>query len=293
VKYDKILLILSLTLTFTAFTLWLGCHQISNSPQNRTNTKNIKLIGHIGQSNNTVSQTSYTDPATGLTISGNYAYVTVPKCIIDTDDAREMCNEYWLRVVDISNPTASVEISVHILPVLYINDMEVSGNYAYISTGFWLKVLDISDLTTMNEVGSYRRLLKKGYTSGGTYRINVTGNQAYINASHCKAQGKCVYEQWILDVSDPTDPVEIGVNNITAQQAYSNAQDIAVTDKYLYLAHGQRGLQILDLSDPTRPTEVGLFNTPKGVWSVAVVNEKNNYFCISDWDGSLSFLQLK
>jgi hypothetical protein len=57
----------------------------------------------------------------------------------------------------------------------------------------------------------------------------------------------------VIDVSDPTVPVEVGVLDM-----YREAWDVEVVGDLAYVANGRyRGLRVIDVSDPTAPREIG------------------------------------
>ena len=55
----------------------------------------------------------------------------------------------------------------------------------------------------------------------------------------------------ICDISDPANPVEIGVSNGTVGNA------ITVAGLYAYVAAGNTGMTVVDISDPYNPIEMG------------------------------------
>jgi len=55
----------------------------------------------------------------------------------------------------------------------------------------------------------------------------------------------------IVDMSDPTAPVEVGYLEF---RGYVN--DIFVSGGLAYIANGRSGLRIVDVSEPTTPVEV-------------------------------------
>jgi hypothetical protein len=81
----------------------------------------------------------------------------------------------------------------------------------------------------------------------------------------------------IIDVSDPTAPIETGV-----LEPSGSLYDVAVAGSYAYLANSTRGLRIIDVSDPADPAEVGLCDTPGNSVGVAVAG---NYAYVADGSG--------
>ena len=83
----------------------------------------------------------------------------------------------------------------------------------------------------------------------------------------------------IVDVSDTTNPVEIG-SLVPASRTYS----VRVVDNLAYLANGRDGVGIVDVSDPSAPAEVGTLDTPDLAWRVAVALP---YVYVADRSGGL------
>jgi hypothetical protein len=69
----------------------------------------------------------------------------------------------------------------------------------------------------------------------------------------------------ILDITDPTNPVEIGY-----WDAPCWAQNVVVAGNYVYVADSEEGLRVIDVSYPALPVEVGYYNTPGSASGVAV-----------------------
>jgi hypothetical protein len=272
------------------------CNFMSSTPTPKPNTENIKLIGHIAESNQTVSKSGKQSSPQGLEVANNFAYIAIPICIDDTDDAlRYSCNENWLRVIDMSDLAKPTEFGIYNSPVNAISDIAVSGNYAYITSDVHgLTIWDISNRLAPAKVSFYERLLRKGYISSN-YRVIVKKDNAYVTVQQCKVEGGgCVYEEWILDISKPQAPTEVQTREITEYEAFRphDFQDVAMTDDYIYIARGNKGLSIIDSSNPAKELEIGYYNTPAGIWSVAIDDKTDGLFYIADYNGGVYVLQL-
>jgi len=80
--------------------------------------------------------------------------------------------------------------------------------------------------------------------TGNARGIFVSGNYAYVADNTDGLE--------IIDISDPTNPVEVGQVVDTG-----NAYSVFVSGNYAYVADNTDGLEIIDISDPTNPVEVG------------------------------------
>ena len=102
--------------------------------------------------------------------------------------------------------------------------------------------LIISALPARAEQGYYAPIGScdtAGYANG----VAVAGTHAYV------ADGTALR---IIDVSDPTDPVEVG-----HWDGLTDALDVAVSGSYAYVADGATGLWVFNVSNPSNPTQVG------------------------------------
>jgi hypothetical protein len=218
-----------------------------------SNKSNPVEVGYINdtESQGTANCLEYTSD---VYVSGKYAYVTAY-----LDDG--------LSIIDISDPTNPVEVG-------YINDTEVggtanlldgpwklyvSGKYAYVTSLFdeGLSVIDISDPTNPIEVG-YINDTEKGGTAhllDGAYGIYVSGKYAYVTAWYDDGLS-------IIDVSDPTNPIEVGyINDTEAAGGTANClewpYDLYVSGKYAYVTSREdSAISVIDVSDPTNPIEI-------------------------------------
>ncbi len=74
----------------------------------------------------------------------------------------------------------------------------------------------------------------------------------------------------IIDISDPTNPREVGVWGIEKNASQKSLHDIIVQEGYAYLSYWDDGLVVLDVGagthggTPTRPVQVAQFKYPIG-----------------------------
>jgi hypothetical protein len=180
-----------------------------------------------------------------------------------------------LSIVDVSNPNSPREVALT-LQDCDVCDIEVSGNYAYISISGGLRILDITNPANPFEVAQLVPPLSGGYNcvSGNLlYVINSIGlnvldvsnptNPVLIGqypfptyASDPTAVGNYLYVPkwsgglWILDVTDPANPSLAG----SISGLWGNSYDLAVSGDVVYLPLTTSGLYSIDVSDPTNPT---------------------------------------
>ncbi len=184
-----------------------------------------------------------------VAIQGNYAYVAY-----DRDG---------LWIIDISNPANPIGI-MNIIPNNFgvlsgeLLRVAVSGDYAY--TIDWVtysdeiltwnynnfRIVDIRNPFNPQVVGTY--------TYGGNGDLSligvaVQGNYAYL----LNDDGELI----ILDISQPTNPVEISGTNIPG-----NPHGIDVRGDFAYIASWGSGLQVVNITNPYSPYVVGSYQTP-------------------------------
>lgn len=218
-----------------------------------------------------------------------------------------------LTILDISNPADPYPIGKTDLLGGLVSDIVLSGQYAFVVTsgGGNLYVVSISDPTHPIIIGS---LSTGGYAEG----ISVAGQYAYVatysnglyvvNLSNpstptletvVNPEG---YEvdvfvsesllylssgAWnglrILDISNPTSPIEIGSYR-TTDWIYG----IEVIGDYAYLADGGYGVIILDISNPASPKSAGW------VWQIDAMDLKISwpYAYIAGYEDGLGIIDI-
>lgn len=147
-----------------------------------------------------------------VTVKHNFAYLA-------SDDG--------LRIVDVGDPTQPVETGSSFNAAV---DVVVEGHLAYVLTGVSLDIVDISNPSNPQIIGVFYGQELNAITVGNGY--------AYLTS----VQGHFI----IVDVSDPTAPVEI-----SRVDAYGEA--IGNHGDYVYLTGGTWDVVTIDVSDPGNP----------------------------------------
>ena len=131
----------------------------------------------------------------------------------------------------------------------FANNVDVSGNFAYVAAGSTgLQVVNISNRTVPVVVAALD-------TPGNANDVRVVGNLAFI------ADGASGLQ--IIDITNPLAPTIVG-----ALDTAGDAWDVVVRDNKAYVADGAAGLRIIDVSVPTAPRLLGSVDPPgtqKGV----------------------------
>ncbi len=149
----------------------------------------------------------------GVFVRGDYAYVASPDYQPPTHST--------LRVIDVSDPTAPVQVAK-----LYTGGeprrVFVSGDLAYLTSGYTFFVIDISDPTAPQVIGSCTELRNDA-------QVIVSGNFAYLAG----------YDFTVLDISNKYRPTPCAV------YWHLGAPGLFVSDDLVYMAGAEKGFHIL------------------------------------------------
>ncbi len=165
------------------------------------------------------------------------------------------------QAIDVSDPSAPVLLDG--LTVGQSQDFELSGNYAYEVTYNDFRVIDISDPSNLTFAGS-------AVFGTGMVEVEVEGNRVYV--------GSWTYGLYVVDVSDPSNPV------MTNSVATSGARGVDVDGDLAFLAEGPDGLLILDVSDPDNALP-NIGDLWPGGHAVDVVADGNHVYLACDGYG--------
>jgi hypothetical protein len=117
-----------------------------------------------------------------VTVAGIYAYVA------DGDSG--------LRIIDISNPTAPIEVGSYTAPGP-VYDVTVTRNYAFVAEGSnGLRIIDVSNPNLPFEVSFYD-------FPGGAEKVFLKGTYVYVGPDYYGTTH-------IIDISNPAVPIEAG-----------------------------------------------------------------------------------
>ena len=174
-----------------------------------------------------------------LAVSGNYVYIA------NWSDG--------FKVIDISNPTnptlvAEIDFEGQCW------DISVNGNYAYVGNNTeGLQIVDISNPLLPSLASTFLPVEVPAFEY-----TQVIDTIAYAATQ----QGL-----YILDVSDPTAPVQLGYS-----PSENGAWSVTVVDTIAFLPKNADGIRLVNVADPTNPIELGYFPTPGAAFWVEVVD---------------------
>ncbi len=133
------------------------------------------------------------------------------------------------------------------------NNVDISGNYAYVAAGSaGLQVVDVTDRNNPAVVASED-------TPGNANDVKVVGSLAFI------ADGTSGLQ--IMDISNPLDPDRLVPSGF--KDTLNNAQDVVVAGNLAYIAD-MTGLKVIDISVPASPIIFGSVDTPGNAYGIDV-----------------------
>lgn len=182
-----------------------------------------------------------TGEANKVRVDGNYAYVV-------TDDSGSSADFTIINITNPESPTVSGSINLN----TYVEDLYISGNYAYLATG-----ADTEELMIINITNKSSPTKVTGFNLGNNNdptAVQVVGNYAYVGK---QVAGSSNRELYVINVTNPASPIIAG--------DYNNAgsiMDFDIQGNYIYAGTSNRNgeIVILDISNPTNPVEVGSYN---------------------------------
>jgi hypothetical protein len=178
-----------------------------------------------------------------------------------------------LLIINVSNPSnPTLKGSYASTPIA--REVYVSGSYAYIAgVSPLLQIIDVSNPSNPTLRGSYGA---PGTGSG----IYVSGTYAYVSCLYCTPA-----DLVIINVSNPSNPTLKGSYSSTPV----NVNDMYLSGTYAYLVKdGTPTLQIIDVSNPSNPTLEGSWGTQ----TASAVHVLGNYAYVTSGSASPETLLL-
>ena len=152
-----------------------------------------------------------------------------------------------MTIYDISDPSHPVQLGFFPAPDVYY--LDVSGDYAIIETYVEdsLLIIDVSDPSDPQQVGSF-------YLGEEEVCEHIRANGDYVYVARVNyGQSLIEYGVIIIDISDPTLPVNVGGFGEEFSYLY-------LYENYLYTKSGSKGFRIYEISDPVEPQEISNYN---------------------------------
>jgi len=130
-----------------------------------------------------------------------------------------------------------------------LDDVYVSGNYAYVSASGHIGSLQVIDITNPVEPSLKGSVdITEGGVAGfgiGGTNVYISGNYAYVAAYHAGLK--------IIDVMNPASP------SIVGSHSQENVHGLYVSGNYAYVVGIYSGLKIIDITNPASPSLKGSY----------------------------------
>jgi len=209
---------------------------------------------------------------------GSFGTPGMPQTVYVADSTAYVADNNALVIYDVTDPSSPQQLGSYApeSQEYLIIEVAVSGDHVLIADPYFgIRVLDASDFSQIREVGSHPH--SQGEASYSP--IRVSGDTAYC-LRHGDGMNK---ELIILDLSDPTNPLEIGSHDMPGSW-WSYGFDYC--DGCACVAGGPHGLRVLDVSDPGSAREVGSYDT-HGLTSGLAVSGDHAFISTDFDDGEL------
>jgi hypothetical protein len=168
-----------------------------------------------------------------INVRGNYVYIGEN-------------SQIDFSVIDVSDPYNPSKIaSLDLSPFGVVQDISVSGVYAYLAIWRSIAVVNISEPDSPFVVSIYQPFYEQGH------RLFVRKGLLYL--------ANCLDHFPIIDISNPAAPQIIGVFDSLCG---GDAMGVFLDDSYAYFAEYNGGLYIVDVTNPQTSTMIGNFRTP-------------------------------
>lgn len=172
----------------------------------------------------------------------------------------------WMRVWDVTDPTAPVLTDSMQLDARRINDVKIHPNNRIgiltregaSDRRNGIVILDLADPAHPSIISEYKETV-----TGGVHNVWIDGENDLVYACHNGTS-----ELHIIDISDPTKPAEVGRWGI--DRSSKTLHDVFLKGGYAYLSYWDDGLVILDVGagthggTPTSPAFVSSISYPVG-----------------------------
>lgn len=165
---------------------------------------------------------------------------------------------------------------VPVAPLVYVEDITVSGSFAYLADNFintpgnethGLYVVDVSTPSQPKQAGFVKISSLQTVHASGAYLYVGTPSRLYI-----------------YSLADPKNPVEVGV------YGPANVTDVHVQGSYAYVADKTGGLLIVNVTNKSLPTLTGSVNPPGDHTQGVFVD--GSYAYVTDTDSGLAVVSV-
>jgi hypothetical protein len=175
----------------------------------------------------------------------------------------------YLEVFSVADPCSMYQVARY-TGVGGSQDLWIRDSLCYVvSQDSGLVILNIRDPLNPQRLGRCK-------PSGLPMRVTVEGPYAYL-CQDFNLYGDYPYSNlsylWVIDVSDPANPVLAG-----QYQTPGAGGDMFARDSLVYFADGGKGLRMIDVRNPAQPREITHYSTGDVCWELA---KQGNYLYVA------------
>ncbi len=177
---------------------------------------------------------------------------------VSVDDQKAYVGNWGSEdIVDVADPAAPAFLGRMIIRDIVFKTQVVSDTAYVAANSQGLRIMDVSNPADPQVISVFNQIAQD---------VQVVGDLAYVSG----------YGVWILNISDPAQPVQIGYY-LHSDPAYDTG--LAVEEQIVYISNLYVGLYLLDVSDPTHPTLLGSAALPGRPSQVALVDDRIYVAC--------------
>lgn len=192
-----------------------------------------------------------------LTVAGNFVYLAAG------------FSSLGAVVVDVSDPLHPTG-SAYGFPFGTTHKEVVQGGLMAMANEWGLRFIDVSDTHALCQL-SFMNLDGAGPTPRGLVPLGAPTTMGVALSGHFAYAAALTGGVWIVDISDPRNPVVVNQYHEPIDQLSGQTMapaDVAVSGNFLYVvgtAAGGTLLSVLDISNPVNPIPHGSYLLPGGV----------------------------
>jgi hypothetical protein len=203
---------------------------------------------------------------------GSAAVTLGVKAVVQNDIAYIAAQGDGIKVVDVSNSAAPVQIGALDMTAAYCNSIVVKGDYAYLACNTdGVKIVDISTPASPT-------LLTTIDPGGYAFGVDTDGEFVYV------ANGVGSPDFYAIDISNQEDPFYAG-----GFDPGDDCERVAVRGNYAYVTeYNSGGFSIYDISDPANMSKVGSGAT-SGDGADIWIDDNTGYVWVTEGDAATSF----
>lgn len=206
------------------------------------------------------------NPLSPRTIASLELYETTSGLVASDSRLLVGANDHWLRLFDVSNPSAFVELE-HVDLAQPIQDILIAEDYAYVSVGNYtpqdgLYILSLHS-SSLLEVEGFLPL------SDGPSDLAIKDDYLYVDLLNTPSY-------LIVDVTSPSGPFVAA----TIEDPNVEPSQSVIHDNLLYMIDLNGGIRILDVTNPLSPQLVGSLS--EGNFPLGLSMGENRLFLMTE-----------